>query len=169
MFYSLVLMSVEFLFILRLYAIYNKSKRIAILLGVVLLCVSANNSYHAYCTLMEQLAIDIDVQLSTIEQVGCIQVDTAQQGLHMVYTWVGVVVFDICVFSLTLWKTMRLRNDYFSGIASVIMRDGAAYFGVIALLNTVNILTSALGSNFTKSMFFTLSIVYVLPHGRIHL
>ncbi|KAE9396286.1 hypothetical protein BT96DRAFT_922250 [Gymnopus androsaceus JB14] len=158
-FVSLVLTNIGLLFILRLYAIYGGSKRIAIFLGFVTTCAAANNAYHGYYTIMEQIAIDIDVQLSVIEKVGCIQGDTVQQGLHMVYTWVGVVVFDICVFILTLWKTMKLRNKYFSGIASVIMRDGAMYFGVIALLNTVNILTFALGSYFTKSMFSTLSTV----------
>ncbi|KAE9386552.1 hypothetical protein BT96DRAFT_1005978 [Gymnopus androsaceus JB14] len=148
-FYSLVLTIVNLLFILRLYAIYGGSKRIAIFLSIVSTCVGANNAYHGYCIIMEQPAIDIDVQLSIIEKVGCIQGDTGQQSSYvnifdkypsilmknhadMVYTWVGVVVFDICVFSLTLWKTMKLRNKYFSGIASMIMRDGAMYFGVIA-------------------------------------
>lgn len=42
----------------------------------------------------------------------------------MVYLWLGVLVLDISVFSLTLWKTLQLQKDIPGGIATVIMRDG---------------------------------------------
>lgn len=58
--------------------------------------------------------------------------------VDMVYLWLGVFVLDVCVFSLTVRKTLKLRKDVPSRIVAVIMRDGKAYFA-----SSVWIVTSA--------------------------
>lgn len=48
-------------------------------------------------------------------------------ALDIVYTWLGAVVFDICVFCLTVWKTFVLwkSGQYMSdGVVAAITRDG---------------------------------------------
>ncbi|KIK55463.1 hypothetical protein GYMLUDRAFT_248709 [Collybiopsis luxurians FD-317 M1] len=66
---------------------------------------------------------------------------TQYQG--MLYVWVGIVIFEFCVFLLTLWKAFRMRHYSKlipGGIMTVIMRDGAIYFGVIAMVHTANLI-----------------------------
>lgn len=55
-------------------------------------------------------------------------VSEAMQTVDMVYLWLGVFVLDVCVFSLTVRKTQKLRKDVPSRIVAVIMRDGKACF-----------------------------------------
>jgi hypothetical protein len=95
-----------------------------------------------------------------VDQVGSLQGYTVSGALHLVYTWIGVFVFDICVFSLTLWKTWRMRRDRIpGGIGSIMMRDGLMYFVAIALINLVNILVFALGGVCSLRCILTLQQV----------
>ncbi|KAF8831766.1 hypothetical protein HHX47_DHR1001271 [Lentinula edodes] len=41
----------------------------------------------------------------------------------MAYSWLGVVIFDVCVFGLTLWKVSKMRAIH-GGIGTIVMRDG---------------------------------------------
>ncbi|KIK57206.1 hypothetical protein GYMLUDRAFT_763961 [Collybiopsis luxurians FD-317 M1] len=78
----------------------------------------------------------------------------------MIYAWIGIVTFDICVIFLTLWKSLRMRKECIpGGIMTVIMRDGILYFGIIAVVNVTNILTFALGSGFTRNLLPIISNV----------
>lgn len=43
--------------------------------------------------------------------------------LDMAYSWLGVVIFDVCVFGLTLWKVSKMRAIH-GGIGTIVMRDG---------------------------------------------
>ncbi|KAJ4479409.1 hypothetical protein C8R41DRAFT_843305 [Lentinula lateritia] len=40
----------------------------------------------------------------------------------MAYSWLGVVIFDVCVFGLTLWKVSKMRAIH-GGIGTIVMRD----------------------------------------------
>ncbi|KAJ3741740.1 hypothetical protein DFH05DRAFT_1461845 [Lentinula detonsa] len=52
---------------------------------------------------------------------------TSKSDIHldMAYSWLGVVIFDLCIFGLTLWKTLRMRRYYAlcGGIGTILMRD----------------------------------------------
>ncbi|KAJ3866765.1 hypothetical protein EV359DRAFT_79237 [Lentinula novae-zelandiae] len=75
--------------------------------------------------------------------------------VHLAYLWIGIFVFDLCVFSLTLWKTYCIYKDGYMisrGIGTVVMRDGLMYFGIITLATLANILAFAFGTEFTKGL-----------------
>ncbi|KAJ3877263.1 hypothetical protein F5051DRAFT_453202 [Lentinula edodes] len=92
---------------------------------------------------------------SASAQVGTIPSFSDTQGLHLAYLWIGIFVFDLCVFSLTLWKTYCIYKDGYMmsrGIGTVVMRDGLMYFGIITLATLANILAFAFGTEFTKGL-----------------
>ncbi|KAJ3725218.1 hypothetical protein C8R42DRAFT_660870, partial [Lentinula raphanica] len=65
----------------------------------------------------------------------------------MACLWIGISVFDLCIFSLTLWKTYYTYKDgYMSGgLLTIVMRDGLMYFGIITLASLANIVVFLLG------------------------
>ncbi|KAJ3999275.1 hypothetical protein F5050DRAFT_1028819 [Lentinula boryana] len=184
--------------VIRLYVIYEYRRWIAILLSVMKTCAAGNSLesiFHiltAWCKVSDrtypsqlQLYFSRNVLTGTdysspvIYQNGCNQITTRQQGHYMAYSWLGVVIFDLCIFGLTLWKTLRMRRYYalYGGIGTILMRDGrfastprllarvrvwylgAIYFGIVALINCANILFFILGSDLTRDLLATFCTV----------
>ncbi|KAJ3885751.1 hypothetical protein GG344DRAFT_70267 [Lentinula edodes] len=52
------------------------------------------------------------------------------RGLHIIYIYTGIFVFDICVVSLTLWKTLKIyKEEHFpGGVGIMILRDAFGFF-----------------------------------------
>jgi len=78
--------------------------------------------------------------------------DTA---IRLAGAWEALFVYDLLIFSLTLRKTWKARKDHsITGInvplISLILRDGAIYFAVMALCNLSNILTFYLCGPFLR-------------------
>ncbi|KAJ4498575.1 hypothetical protein C8R41DRAFT_916493 [Lentinula lateritia] len=151
-----VQINISILFLLRMHAIYGGSKRIAGFLGVVLIAdiksspigVSASGYYSEF------LRYAVSVSVATTIESDWTGIDV-EDFVHLAYLWIGIFVFDLCVFSLTLWKTYCIYKDGYMmsrGIGTVVMRDGLMYFGIITLATLANILAFAFGTEFTKGL-----------------
>jgi hypothetical protein len=152
LFLSLVQLFISIAFILRVYALYDASRRIAVFLCVVAAAMIGNGLLQWRLS-DKASALGVVMSGAVSGQVGCIQSYTTAQGLHMVYLWLGVLILDICIFSLTLWKAFMMRREAgLGGIMKVVMLDGAMYFGIITLINSANILCFSLGMNFIKGL-----------------
>lgn len=123
------------IFVIRLYAIYNKSRLIA---------------GFGSALLVAQLAVKIwsftDGTALILPEglVGCILVGRSQN--RFVFTWVAELVFDTIVFAMTLWRTLQqyqLQRDHLRhgrvSLIALIMRDGIAYFAVIFGANALTV------------------------------
>ncbi|KAF5381177.1 hypothetical protein D9757_009446 [Collybiopsis confluens] len=157
------------LFILRLYALYGGNIRIAIFLTAVLLGVIIN----AFVQLFKENQDSSENELppAVANQVGSLQPYSIPdvkgvterfhfRALHMVYIWIGIFIFDICVFALTVYKTLKMwRENSRGGIGMIIMRDGLMYFVVIALINLANIFVFAFGQEFTRDLIPVLATI----------
>ncbi|KAJ3825550.1 hypothetical protein F5880DRAFT_1551933 [Lentinula raphanica] len=134
---ALEMSTVNLLFIIRTYALYGCHRWTWVFLGALWVCIWANSLWQLY------LASKTNLEQPPFSggQINCIAGDTRQQALYNVYSWAGIVIFDVCVFAMTLWKTLRMRGLFLRrGIGAMLMRDGAIYFGAVALLNSINIL-----------------------------
>ncbi|KAM5534753.1 hypothetical protein V8D89_011617 [Ganoderma adspersum] len=127
--------TVGIIFILRLYAIYSKSK--AVLYGfTALLLMELGIKIWAFTDgVMLQLPPGF---------VGCILTGRSSPGDRIIYTWVAELVFDSFVFFATLYRTIQLYRRTLIGQAlsliTVIMRDGIMYFAVIFVSNFATVL-----------------------------
>ncbi|KAJ3831828.1 hypothetical protein F5878DRAFT_667148 [Lentinula raphanica] len=141
----------EVLFVLRMKAIYSGSRRITGFLCVALVAMAVNDVVQLhYADLTPPNAVDPP---SAVPQVGAIPTFSNSQGLHFAYLWIGIFVFDLCVFSLTLWKTYYIYRDGYGsgGIGTIIMRDGLMYFGIITLATLANIIAFLRGGVRSRS------------------
>ncbi|EMD36264.1 hypothetical protein CERSUDRAFT_95606 [Gelatoporia subvermispora B] len=66
---------------------------------------------------------------------------TANQGERLIAPWAVVMVFDTTVFVLTVAKGICSRGLLRTSIFRVFLRDGAAYYGIMVVMNIVNIVT----------------------------
>ncbi|KAF7761909.1 hypothetical protein Agabi119p4_9901 [Agaricus bisporus var. burnettii] len=64
--------------------------------------------------------------------------------------WSSELIFDICVFAMTLWKTLTLPRGKGLGLLTMIMRDGTLYFAAMATLTVGNVLTFLLGGPLSR-------------------
>ncbi|KIK54930.1 hypothetical protein GYMLUDRAFT_249117 [Collybiopsis luxurians FD-317 M1] len=139
----LVLLQVNLtaLFILRVTALYGGSRWIKMFLSVLGVGIIVNGALG----LADRLPLTEVKPISVADQIGNVPVFSRAQGMHFVYLWAGVFVFDLSVFSLTVWKTAStFRNKSTQcGIVTTIMRDGLMYFGIITLTSLANVLVVA--------------------------
>lgn len=119
------------IFVLRLYAIYGKSKLVASFGGALLLAQLGVKIWSFTDGTYLVLPDGLD---------GCILVGRTQS--RFVFTWVAELIFDTVVFLLTLWRTVqhyRLQRGRPMSLISLILRDGIIYFAVIFVANVVTV------------------------------
>jgi len=59
-------------------------------------------------------------------------------GRYLSIAWIGILVFDIVIFALTLYKAIKV--GYKIPLVQGLVRDGSLYFFVLFFINLANIL-----------------------------
>lgn len=154
---------------IRTYALYEKSKRILALILTVALTLFAIACVRCYLysiislTNMFYLPMQWGVasQASTTTAFlpvrGCLWETAQGSAARIAIAWEALFALDTLIFGLTVWRTWavrRRRGHRRTGsgrragvgrgrtdILGIVMRDGALYFGVMALVNLANLLT----------------------------
>ncbi|KAJ3926763.1 MAG: hypothetical protein NXY57DRAFT_689683 [Lentinula lateritia] len=161
LFMSPELIVINALFILRVRALYDSSKGITVFLcTVALVGVIGNGFVQFYLANWKDTSyINTVFPVPVLYEVGTVPSFTTAQGLHIIYIYTGIFVFDICVVSLTLWKTLKIYKEghFPGGVGIMILRDGLLYFAVITLFTLANMVTYLVGTDITKSMLTILS------------
>ncbi|PFH49358.1 hypothetical protein AMATHDRAFT_81343 [Amanita thiersii Skay4041] len=121
------------IFILRLYAIYQRSTAMVIA-GTMLLAAELAVKIWAFT---DGTSLTLPPGL-----VGCILV--GRHDARFVCTWIAELVFDSVVFFATLIRVIShhrvLKRTTHLTLIDVIMRDGVVYFAVIFIANLVTVL-----------------------------
>ncbi|KAI0246881.1 hypothetical protein BJV78DRAFT_94696 [Lactifluus subvellereus] len=121
--------------IIRVHALYGRSRHVLGLLLVIYLTAIINTS--VILTISRRTGNETALVASSIR--GCNQITTASGGLYTALAWTGVLIFDSVIFFLTLYKAFTIGKGIF--LLDVIVRDGAVYFSALFIMNLVNILT----------------------------
>ncbi|KAH9897024.1 hypothetical protein C8Q73DRAFT_438179 [Cubamyces lactineus] len=124
-----------FILFLRTYALYGRDKRILVLVigvGAALLGISC------WSIVGQHQSVEL--------RGGCHLEAEHMTAIRLAVSWESLFAFDCMVFGLTVYKTFRERyrhrmNSGRHDIISLILRDGALYFAVMASVNFANTLT----------------------------
>ncbi|KAF7304447.1 hypothetical protein HMN09_00846900 [Mycena chlorophos] len=132
---------VAVMLIMRTYALYERSRTIlAFMLAVTL----AAFSFAVY----RILGSDDENTLSPLLQsFGCPVATARPKSVRLGEAWSMMLVFDVMIFGLTLWKALRLyakhgvtsRTGRSGGLVEILLRDGSVYFALIVIANAFNI------------------------------
>ncbi|EIW60024.1 uncharacterized protein TRAVEDRAFT_70525 [Trametes versicolor FP-101664 SS1] len=146
---------VAILLILRTYALYNCSKRMLALLismhlGGAVHCLirpSARRALHRELTRrLKSAVLTSKSPLTTDTPLGfryslCNLSLTDDQGVHLALAWSAMLWFDTIIFLLTLYKAVLMRRELSGGLLEVLFRDGTIYYGILVVVNMINIIT----------------------------
>ncbi|KAJ7041564.1 hypothetical protein C8F04DRAFT_1079269 [Mycena alexandri] len=123
---------VAVMLIMRTYALYERNKYTLLLtVGVTLAAIIVALSV----TLTGSDLNTLDAHLRTF---GCPSPTPHATNLRDAAAWGGMLVFDVMIFSLTVYKA--LKHDVRAGsLFSVLLRDGSLYFIIMIASNAVNI------------------------------
>ncbi|EMD39233.1 hypothetical protein CERSUDRAFT_122660 [Gelatoporia subvermispora B] len=121
---------------MRIYALYNRSRRILALLLITWAVVGAAGIWSISSNKVLPLPLvndwhACDLSLTNDQIRACLAV-----------AWGGVLVLDTLMFALTVART--LRSDALwrrRGLFYVILRDGAIYYATLTLANAINVTT----------------------------
>jgi len=130
--------------IVRVYSLYARSRRI---LG--LLVFSSTGSIF---TALVSIFLFRNAGSKTIIFVspfgGCALYMPQIGGRFAAIAWIGGLLFDSVIFSLTLYKAFAIGRRV--NLVNVILRDGTMYFLVLSLMNLANIMTLLFAAPFLK-------------------
>ncbi|KAH9952295.1 hypothetical protein BGW80DRAFT_763175 [Lactifluus volemus] len=121
--------------LVRVYALYSRSRLVLGFLTVIGFVLLINASFM----MIGHRRFDQDRYLIVHGVNGCNHVTPPLQGLYGALLWTSVFIFDVAIFSLTLYKAIAIGRGIH--LLDVIVRDGTMYFLVLSIMNLGNILT----------------------------
>lgn len=135
---------------IRIYALYNRGRPILTLLIVLWHTTVIFNGWAlvSYTSAISTPSTP-SIQPNLTGPVTCESSlhSTSEQALYIGIAWGGQLVFDVIVFALTLWKTLRSQRSQVGSLMDVFLRDGSMYFGVMSAANIWNILMNTIATD----------------------
>ncbi|KAJ7764363.1 hypothetical protein B0H16DRAFT_1718289 [Mycena metata] len=125
--------------ILRVYALYARNARVLRWLIGIAICFIAITVWS-----MQQGQRSFPITVFSGCHLGIIK----SASYHLAVSWACLFAFDSIIFGLTIYnayQTRRHMGNVNMPIHRLIVRDGAMYFGTMALTNLTNILTFVVG------------------------
>ncbi|KAF8193236.1 hypothetical protein K438DRAFT_1829332, partial [Mycena galopus ATCC 62051] len=121
---------------LRIYALYGRDLRVYVGMlgfGAVLLGLSC------WALVGRKGVPETDV-------VGCHIDNSQKQGVYLAVPWEALLIYDVMIFVALFYKSFQTRAEsptrrWHTPLLSLLVRDGAIYFAIMAVLNFGNILT----------------------------
>ncbi|KAJ6476920.1 hypothetical protein C8R45DRAFT_1008249 [Mycena sanguinolenta] len=129
---------VAVMLIMRTYALYERSKYI------LALTISVTLAAIVFAIVMLSTRNARDMLDPRLQALGCPSPTTHDVNLRSAAAWGGMLVFDVMIFLLTIYKALRCETRSGS-LLSVMFRDGSMYFGIMIVTNGANIATYTLG------------------------
>ncbi|KAJ7636459.1 hypothetical protein FB45DRAFT_906646 [Roridomyces roridus] len=131
--------------VIRTYALYERSKKV---LALMLLVVTGS-TVSALRLLFTKT--DLNELSPVAASFACPFGEPHAERLRLAECWAGLLVFDVTIFSLTLYKILVLHRDFPARRGSLLrtlLRDGTMYFGIMVICTSVLIGTYTLGGPF---------------------
>jgi len=152
------------LLIMRVYALYNRSRPVLVFMCTVAACVVAFGCW----VIMSGKKTPPMQRLTT--DIGCVEPLTKTEANRFTAAWGALLLSDFILFCMTLAKALKVRRTRDRGLTNVLLRDGAVYFLVICLANLANILTLVLGNPIIRGIGTTFTnVISVVMMSRLML
>ncbi|KDR75682.1 hypothetical protein GALMADRAFT_248296 [Galerina marginata CBS 339.88] len=122
---------------IRVWALWNREKRLSILLPIVFVAIWVP-IYYAMYKYVDSLKY---AQEPFSGFRGCFIIEAKE---YLIWAWVGLLLWNFVTLSLTLIHGIRsYRSGITSRLASVIYRDGAYYYLYLFIFSILNIFFTA--------------------------
>ncbi|KAI5888139.1 uncharacterized protein SCHCODRAFT_02601797 [Schizophyllum commune H4-8] len=137
---------VSMLMLIRVYAVFSRDRRI--LVGLL--------SYAAVGVALAGWALFGQTSTAEPAVVKCLVYTPEADAYRLSVIWLTMLAYDLIVFVLTAGKTARaVRQPRAPPLISILLRDGALYFGVLLISNVANVLTYYMAGPYLKGTLAT--------------
>ncbi|KAJ7161791.1 hypothetical protein C8R43DRAFT_991490 [Mycena crocata] len=143
---------VAIILIMRTFALYDRSKRILALTVLITLGIFA----FAIAELLTKT--EVETLADNIAAFGCPIGTPHAKSLRLAAAWSGMLLFDVMIFGLTLYKALRLKVGR-GELLTILIRDGSVYFALMIASNACNIGTYTMGGPFMSGTLTTVTNV----------
>ncbi|KDR79152.1 hypothetical protein GALMADRAFT_137042 [Galerina marginata CBS 339.88] len=133
--------------ILRTYALYGRTWRILAALGTVAAAEIIYTLYQMWKGTSTPYTMPPGSGF-----LGCLLPVNEPSSSQLGHLWIGLLLFDVLIFVLTLYKALTGFRDGVSSVLNVILRDGTMYFGVMIIAAIVGILDFRLFSPYIRGI-----------------
>ncbi|RPD60805.1 hypothetical protein L227DRAFT_610899 [Lentinus tigrinus ALCF2SS1-6] len=143
----------------RVYALYSGSRKVLCTLIGLSVVVFAISGWAISDTFQTQCSVVTDQPSGT--QGNCDSEALQTEGRFLAVVWASMLVFDIAIFGCTLRRVLQVRDrsTWTGGLFTLMLRDGAIYFGVLLLCHLANILVCMLAEPAYKDPSVTITTV----------
>ncbi|KAF5356391.1 hypothetical protein D9758_009547 [Tetrapyrgos nigripes] len=123
---------------LRIYALYERSRRILVIMVVANMLVIV----VALWLSLYQGAVPME-----LHPEGCVVQIRVDSVFQRIIPWILTIVIDSLLFSLTLWKSWSMRHHHgfnaqvLDPLIGLLIRDGAVYYVFMLLGELANVIT----------------------------
>lgn len=138
---------------IRVFALYERSKKVLVLLVTVYAIMIA---VAGWAVVTSQISRD-GAELGTILLPACDLTLTLQQSYRFAGAWGTELFCDLVIFVLTLCRLACIVRVWTGTLSEVMLRDGVLYFGALVILHTSNIAAFIFGPPAAKGMLTTLT------------
>ncbi|KAJ7358540.1 hypothetical protein DFH08DRAFT_848652 [Mycena albidolilacea] len=132
---------------LRTYALYERSKRVFVLMLGVAVGTVAVGLWSVITSTSNDTSIN--------PYFGCNFTTSRSEGNSLAVAWAGVTIFDSTIFLLTLYRVFGRHRANEPDLFTILLRDGSLYFGIMVMSNLVNILTLVIGNPYSRGIATT--------------
>jgi len=139
----------------RTYALWGCSRKILSFLVMIALVVIG---FGMWCLLAGKSEPSISGLYPGI--IGCQLGLPLNKSHRLGAAWAGVVLSDTIIFALTVYKSLRLRQNGHRTIVDVLLRDGAIYFGIMSITTSCNVVTYLVGRPFSRGLLTPITNVF---------
>ncbi|KAJ7219673.1 hypothetical protein B0H12DRAFT_317001 [Mycena haematopus] len=137
---------------LRIYALYGRDIRVYVGMlgfGVVLLGISC-------------WALVGKNGVPQTNVVGCHVNNSRERGVYLAVPWEALLVYDVVIFLALFYKSFQTRAEsptlrWHTPLLSLLVRDGAIYFAIMAAMNFANILTFYIATPLLRGCLSTMA------------
>ncbi|KAJ6476891.1 hypothetical protein C8R45DRAFT_1008164 [Mycena sanguinolenta] len=140
-----------FLLTLRIYALYRRQTKVlvymlgagAVLMGISLWAISGKGGIPVHGV------------------VGCHIANSQAIGIHLAVPWEALFIYDVLIVVALFYKSLQTRSESVhirnEPLLSLLIRDGAVYFVIMAVINLANILTFYLAGPLLRGCLSTMA------------
>ncbi|KAI8998507.1 hypothetical protein BD414DRAFT_519645 [Trametes punicea] len=128
---------VAIMLVIRTYALYERSRRILVLL----IATHLAGGIMCLISMVTNLSPEKTSTPLPFKFTGCDLSLTDEQCVNIALAWGAMLWFDTTIFALTLVRALRMRRHLPGGLIQIMFRDGTIYYGIMVAANVSNIIT----------------------------
>lgn len=143
---------VGILLIMRTYALYDRK------IWVLLLICACGLTVIVFGTWSVAAGRSPKEDLTFLEK-GCVPPINRYDAYRLASAWTGMLLFDILIFSMTVFQSLRRGSRRDRTLLNILLRDGAIYFGIMAIVGLANIISFRVSPEFERGFITTFANV----------